>query len=228
MAAVGNPGSESDDPYSKLGLTPSSGFEAVQQARERCLREAADDPQAQARVEAAYDAVLMARLRNRQDGQVSQAAASASAREQASGQSVVPQSKPGVGVLQKIRSNLPDAGQSLSGLAPQLSLAEGQGLIVRIAAGVIGLALLLVSPGSTTLVLALAVIGSFLSSVRRGRRALPALGWTLLTLIVGLLLGALLMSLLQSSSGAVPLLSVDQIQAIPALVLLWLAALLLA
>ena len=85
MSAVRDPGSGAEDPYAKLGVTPSSGFEAVQQARERCLENAAEDPQERARVEAAYDAVLMARLRNRQDGQVSQAAASASAREQASG-----------------------------------------------------------------------------------------------------------------------------------------------
>ena len=228
MSAVRDPGSGADDPYAKLGVTPSSGFEAVQQARERCLENAAGDPQERARVEAAYDAVLMARLRNRQDGQVSQAAASASAREQASGQVPVASPKPGVGVLQKIRLNLPDPALSFSGLTPQWSLAEGTGLIVRLATGGICLALLLFSPGSSQLVLAIAVIGSFLSSVRRGRRALPALGWTLLTLIVGVLIGAVVLSALPTAAASGALLTPDQIQAIPALLLLWLAALFLA
>ena len=77
-----------------------------------------------ARVEAAYDAVLMARLRDRQDGQVSQAAVNASAREQVKGVESPAASVPGVGVLQRFRSNLPDPSQSLSGLAPEWSLVE--------------------------------------------------------------------------------------------------------
>ena len=70
MSAVGEPGpaSGSDDPFERLGLSKGAGFEQVQAARERCLAETADDPQAKARVEAAYDAVLMARLRERQQG----------------------------------------------------------------------------------------------------------------------------------------------------------------
>ena len=181
-----------------------------------------------ARVEAAYDAVLMARLRDRQDGQVSQAAASASEREQISGVESSAASLPGVGVLQRFRSNLPDPSQSLSGLAPQWSLVEGQGLVVRLVVGSLALLLLVFSPSSSQVVLSLAVIGSFLSHVRRGRRALPSLGWSLMTLLAGLLLGAVLTALLPSGSGLLLAVQPDQLQALPAVLLLWLGSLFLA
>ena len=76
MAAVGESGPQpdSDDPYARLGLSAGASFEQVQSAKQRCLSDADDDPQARARIEAAYDAVLMARLRDRQQGQLSAAA----------------------------------------------------------------------------------------------------------------------------------------------------------
>ena len=71
-----DPGSQ--DPYSRLGITADSGFDEVQKAKAAALSAAGDDPQARAKVEAAYDAVLMARLRERQTGKISVAAATAS------------------------------------------------------------------------------------------------------------------------------------------------------
>ena len=80
MAAVGESGRESgsDDPYVRLGLSQDATFEQVQAAKARCIAEVDGDDQARARVEAAYDSVLMASLRDRQQGQVSPAAATAS------------------------------------------------------------------------------------------------------------------------------------------------------
>lgn len=231
MVAVGESGAESgsDDPYIRLGLSQDATFEQVQAAKARCIADVDGDDQARARVEAAYDAVLMARLRDRQQGQVSPAAATASQREEGVGSTpLTGPSFPGTSVLQKIRTNLPDPSQSLASLAPQWSLVEGQGRIVRIVAGIIGLGLLVVSVASVQLVLALACIGVFLSQVRRGRRPLASLGWTLLALIVGLLIGSLFTIAL--SPTALQQLSINpaQIQALPAAVLLWLAALFLA
>ena len=70
MAAVGESGreSDSDDPYVRLGLSQDATFEQVQAAKARCIAEVDGDDQARARVEAAYDSVLMARLRDRQLG----------------------------------------------------------------------------------------------------------------------------------------------------------------
>ena len=60
MAAVGESGPQpdSDDPYAQLGLSAGASFEQVQSAKQRCLTDSDDDPQAKARIEAAYDAFL--------------------------------------------------------------------------------------------------------------------------------------------------------------------------
>ena len=231
MVAVGESGSESgsEDPYTRLGLSQDATFEQVQAAKARCIAEVDGDDQARARVEAAYDAVLMARLRGRQQGQVSPAAATASQREEGVGSApLTGPSFPGTSVLQKLRTNLPDPSQSLASLTPQWSLVEGQGRLVRVIAGIVGLGLLLVSVASVQLVLALACIGVFLSQVRRGRRPLASLGWTLLALLVGLVVGSLFTTALSPTALQQLSITPAQIQALPAAVLLWLAALFLA
>lgn len=231
MVAVGESGSESgsEDPYTRLGLSQDATFEQVQAAKARCIAEVDGDDQARARVEAAYDAVLMARLRGRQQGQVSPAAATASQREEGVGSaSLTGPSFPGTSVLQKLRTNLPDPSQSLASLTPQWSLVEGQGRLVRVIAGIVGLGLLLVSVASVQLVLALACIGVFLSQVRRGRRPLASLGWTLLALLMGLVVGSLFTTALSPTALQQLSITPAQIQALPAAVLLWLAALFLA
>ena len=131
-------------------------------------------------------------------------------------------------VLANLRSKLPDPSQSLSGLKPDWALVEGQGRSVRIIAGIIGVALLLLSAGSIQLVLALATIGVFLSQVRRGRRPLASLGWTLLVLSIGLAMGSLLHLALSPTAFEQLALSPLQIQSLPAALLLWAAALFLA
>ena len=231
MVAVGESGSESgsEDPYTRLGLSQDATFEQVQAAKARCIADVDGDDQARARVEAAYDAVLMARLRGRQQGQVSPAAATASQREEGIGSaSLTGPSFPGTSVLQKLRTNLPDPSQSLASLTPQWSLVEGQGRLVRVIAGIAGLGLLVVSVASVQLVLALACIGVFLSQVRRGRRPLASLGWTLLALLVGLVVGSLFTTALSPTALQQLSITPAQIQALPAAVLLWLAALFLA
>ena len=231
MVAVGESGSESgsEDPYTRLGLSQDATFEQVQAAKARCIAEVDGDDQARARVEAAYDAVLMARLRGRQQGQVSPAAATASQREEGVGSaSLTGPSFPGTSVLQKLRTNLPDPSQSLASLTPQWALVEGQGRLVRVIAGIVGLGLLVVSVASVQLVLALACIGVFLSQVRRGRRPLASLGWTLLALLVGLVVGSLFTTALSPTALQQLSITPAQIQALPAAVLLWLAALFLA
>jgi hypothetical protein len=105
---------------------------------------------------------------------------------------------------------------------------EGQGRLVRVIAGIAGLGLLVVSVASVQLVLALACIGVFLSQVRRGRRPLASLGWTLLALLVGLVVGSLFTIALSPTALQQLSITPAQIQALPAAVLLWLAALFLA
>jgi len=220
--------SSSQDPYVRLSISRDASFEGVQQARDRALAAAGDDPQERARVEAAYDAVLMERLRERQSGRVSSAAATASQREQQV-EAAAPMDRgvPGALLTRLRQFSLPSSAAQAGSWMPELSLVEGQGLMVRGLAGAAGLGLLLFAVGSAELVLSIGTIGVFLSQIRRGRRPLAALGWSVLLLSVGLVLGASLLALVPGAA-AIGWLSPEQVQALPAALLLWAGALLLA
>lgn len=230
MATGTDSGSDpnSQDPYERLRITRDAGFEAVQQAREQALKAAGDQPQERARVEAAYDAVLMERLRERQSGRVSSAAVTASKREQqVEAQAPNDRGVPGALLTRLRQFSIPTPSVSAAGWMPQLSLVEGQGLVVRGLVGAAGLGLLLVSAGSAELVLSLGTIGLFISQIRRGRRPLAAISWSVLLLSLGLVLGAGLTALLPGAGSLAPF-GLDQLQSLPAALLLLAGALLLA
>ncbi|MEM0979662.1 MAG: CPP1-like family protein [Cyanobacteria bacterium P01_H01_bin.58] len=56
--------------YKTMGLNESSSFEQIQEARERLLKECEGDRKRTEAIEAAYDAILMERLRLRQEGKI--------------------------------------------------------------------------------------------------------------------------------------------------------------
>jgi len=58
------------DPYRRLGVSESASFEEVRSARDRLLSDAEGDEARQQEIEAAYDAVLMDRLRARKEGRI--------------------------------------------------------------------------------------------------------------------------------------------------------------
>jgi hypothetical protein len=205
-------------PYERLGIGPEASFEAVQEAKQARLAEVGDDPQARARIEAAYDAVLMDRLKERQQGKVSSAALNASQREAV--RPAAPAAPP--------RPSLPPLPKLTALPRPSVALAEGRErwLPLAVAAGLLGL-LLLAPPSTAELVLALATLLTTVALQRRGSRLLAAAGWSVLLLSLGLLLGGLLLGLMDP---ALPLglpLAGPQVQALPALVLLLLGALLI-
>ncbi len=212
-----------DTPYRRLGVAATASFDEVQLARQTRLDEAGEDTLARARVEAAYDAVLMERLKERQQGRVSTAAASASQREQAI--KPPPRSNPLPALPQVTLPKLPVPALS----APTLALGQGRSLWVP-AAGFGGLFLLLLLVPTTPAepLLALATLITAISLLWRGRRLPAAAGLAFGLLIVGLVLGGLLAGLLDPHLPLGLPLGNQQIQSLPALVLLALASLLLA
>lgn len=56
--------------YETLGLTEGSSFDEIQEARDRLLQECEGDRQQTEAIETAYDAILMERLRLRQEGKI--------------------------------------------------------------------------------------------------------------------------------------------------------------
>jgi len=213
------------DPYQRLGVEPDASFDAVQAARAARLQEVGDDPLAQAAIDAAYDAVLMGRLKERQQGKVSSAARTASQREQ----TAAPPSRP-------VLPSLPSLPQLPSGRLsaprpslPTLALATGRERWFPLAAHGSLLVFLVALPAMPAdLLLALATAATVLNLQRRHGRFLDAVGWSVLLLVVGLVVGALLLSALAPSLPPTLPLSPVQIEAIPALLLLLLGALFIA
>lgn len=212
------------DPYQQLGVAVDASFDDVQAARQQRLSELGEDPMARARVEAAYDAILMNRLRERQQGRVSTAARSASQREQ-----VKPQPPAGGPSLPRL-PQLPMGSLARPTLSlPTLRLASGRELWFPLACtGVLLLLLFALSAPPAELILSLATLATLLNLQRRNGRFLASLGWSVALLCLGLLLGGLLVS---SLNPALPLglpLALVQVQSLPALLLLLLGALFLA
>lgn len=217
------PASDASDPYERLGVAPDASFDTVQEAKLARLAEAGDDPMVRSRIEAAYDAVLMDRLKERQQGRVSSAARSASQREQAS----PPPSRPALSALPSLpqlpASRIPRPSFSL----PRLQLATGRDLWFPLAAdGVLLLLLVLMPAAAPELLTALATGVTLLNLQRRHGRFLAAVGWSFALLCLGLVLGGLLAGGL-GPSLALPM-STLVVQSIPTILLLLLGAILIA
>ena len=213
---------EATDPYARLGIEQDAGFEAVQAAREARLKEAGDDPLARSRVEAAYDAVLMDRLKERQQGRVSSAARTASQREQATpppNRPVLP-ALPNLPALPANRLPRPEVRFG------SFSLATGRELWFPLVVHGTLAALLLVTTAPPELLLALGSLATLLNLQRRRSRFLAALAWTFGLLGVGLILGSLLLGAVFAQLPVAFPLTPLQIQSLPALLLLVLGALL--
>jgi hypothetical protein len=58
------------NPYERLGVTENASFEEIQAAKQRLSQQYRDNTQVIESIEAAYDAVIMERLRMRQEGRI--------------------------------------------------------------------------------------------------------------------------------------------------------------
>jgi hypothetical protein len=221
-----DPSAASSDPYQRLGVTADASFEEVQQARQARLEEVGEDAMARSRVEAAYDSVLMDRLKERQQGRVSSAARNASQREQVT----PPPSRPVLPALPNL-PQLPAAriGPPSVASLPTLSLAtDRERWFPLVAGGGLLLLLLFVPTASPELLLALATGVAVLNLQRRHGRFLQAVGVSFALLAVGLLLGSLLLGLVNPELPLGLPIGPLQLQSLPALLLLILGALLIA
>ena len=218
---------DSQDPHSILGVEPDASFDVVQQAREKRLAEVGEDPLAKAKIEASYDALLMVSLKERQLGKVSNAAVSASKREERNIESGGASDSPLLTRLKDFNLSKKEDGETR--FVPSLALVEGQGLTIRLALGLLAFVLVLASPKeSIQIILSLSTLGLFISQIRRGRRPLPSLGWSVCLLSIGLIFGGLIINGISDSSAfAIPV-SREHLEALPAVILIWLGSLLLA
>ena len=213
----------SPDPYSLLGIAPESGFDDVQAARQAKLEAVGDDPMARSRVESAYDAILMDRLKERQQGRVSSAARSASQKE-------TPPSPTRTALTQL--PQLPSlplprlGGGAKPGPPLSFSLATGRERWFPLIAHGTLLVVMLALPGAAPdSLLTLGALATVVNLVRRNGRFFPAVGWTILLLAAGLGLSLALLSAVAFPAGPALLIQPAQLQGALALLVLLLGAL---
>ncbi|MFM1798746.1 MAG: hypothetical protein RLZZ117_1024 [Cyanobacteriota bacterium] len=213
----------SPDPYSFLEIAPESSFEDVQTARQAKLDAVGDDPLARSRVEAAYDAILMDRLKERQAGRVSSAARSASQKETAP-----TPARPSLPQLPQLPSlPLPRLGGGAKPARPlTIALATGRerwfpliahGSLLLLALGLPGAA-----PDS---LMALGALATVINLVRRNGGFFRSVGCALLLLVVGLGLSLALFAALGLPAGSAMGIQPIQVQTALALLALMLGAL---
>ena len=58
------------NPYEKLGVKEDASFEEIQEAKQRLSQQYREDSKVKETIEAAYDAIIMDRLRMRQEGKI--------------------------------------------------------------------------------------------------------------------------------------------------------------
>ena len=202
----GRPGIQS--PYEQLGIEEDAGFDAVQQAKTDKLATCGDDNQAKARIEAAYDAVLMDRLKQRQAGHLSNDAASASQQEAkatAAKQLKLP-NLPRWPLRRSVsRPGNPSVVDVKAGFGwPTFSLAEGRLLWLPLAVHSGLLAWIFVvshSQESLPLVLSLGTGMTILNLLWRSGRFLRSVLWGFAGLAIGLVFGSLLAEPLASGDA---------------------------
>ena len=187
--------SGADSPYVRLGVADDASFDAVQAAKAEKLAACGDDPQAKARIEADYDAVLLDRLKQRQAGKISQGAVSASRQEARAASPLKQLRLPSLPQLPMGRSASSGSRPTLSVEWPRFALAEGQHLWLPLCIHGALLAWVVVfsPPGQTlSLVLALGTGTTIFSLLRRTGGFFKAVFWGFGGLAVGLGMGALL------------------------------------
>jgi hypothetical protein len=219
------PAAAPSDPYQKLGVAHDASFDDVQQARQNRLNEVSDDPLERARIEAAYDAVLMDRLKERQQGRLSSAARTASQKEQTA---AAPRS-----LLPSLRSTpsfpLPKLASPAMAALPNLAMANGQErLFPLIAHGLLLVLLLALPQASGAMLLSLACLATVFNLLRRQVKFGRAIGWTFVLLLVGLLIGNLVLQLVPAAMLANMPLGPMQLLGAPVILVLLAGALLLA
>ena len=212
--------SESQDPYVLLGIEPGATFEIIKKAKEDKILEAGSDSIKKAKIEAAYDSLLMVSLKARQLGKVSDDAANASKQEKMLNKEIG-------GVKSTLLTRFGGLNSKNKEVSTKsnffgFNLPQGEGLTLRLALGVLAVVLLLVSPDqSIELILSLSTIGVCISQVKRGKKLIQSLGWSVVLLSVGLIIGGLITSGTGLHSENLYTLTDQKIEAMPALFLLF-------
>jgi len=205
-------------PYEVLGVDEGASFEDIQRARDIKVKEAGEDLILKAKIESSFDKLLMGSLKARQSGNVSFAAESASQKEKQVNQ-ILNNNFPLLSKIKKINKVDNNSNQNTF---PKISIPSFDNFLIKVSFGILFLILLLISPDSNNrLLLSISTIILTYIQIRSGKRFISSLGWSVTLLSIGLIFGGLFEtnSFIQELSNNS--LSIEKIQSIPAIIILW-------
>ncbi len=205
-------------PYEVLGVDEGASFEDIQRARDIKVKEAGEDLILKAKIESSFDKLLMGSLKARQSGNISFAAESASQKEKQVNQ-ILNNNFPLLSKIKKINKVDNNSNQNTF---PKISIPSFDNFLIKLSFGILFLILLLISPDSNNrLLLSISTIILTYIQIRSGKRFISSLGWSVTLLSIGLIFGGLFEtnSFIQELSNNS--LSIEKIQSIPAIIILW-------
>ena len=207
-------------PFEILGVNEGASFEDIQRARDEKVREAGDDLIAKAKIESSYDQLLMGSLKARQSGSMSFDAQNASLKENQNIKTINSQF-PLLSKIKNLTKNTSNNYQKFS--FSNVSSGSYDQLSSKLAIGLLFIIILFVSPDSyNRLLLSISTLILIYSQLRSGKKFFGSFGWSIAFLSLGLIFGGLIEtnSLIQEVSNSS--ISVEKIQSLPAIIILWL------
>ena len=206
-------------PFEVLGVSKSASFEDIQRARDQKVQEAGDDLLAKAKIESSFDQLLMGSLKARQSGRISFEAQNASQKENQINRSSDGQ----FSILSKIKNLNKSSGNNGSKFSlPNISSYSYNNLPTKLSIALLFLILLFISPNSyNRLLLSFSTLIFTYIQIKSGKRFIISLGWSIVFLSIGLIFGGLIETnsfIQEISSNSF---SVEKIQSLPALLILW-------
>ena len=207
-------------PFEVLGVNQGASFEDIQRARDEKVKEAGDDLIAKAKIESSYDQLLMGSLKARQSGSISFEAQNASLKENQNIK-IMNSQFPLLSKIKNFTKNSSNNSQKFS--LSNISSGSYDQLSSKLAIGLLFIIILFVSPDSyNRLLLSISTLILIYSQLRSGKKFFGSFGWSIAFLSLGLIFGGLIEtnSLIQEVSNSS--ISVEKIQSLPAVIILWL------
>ena len=211
-------------PYEVLGVDEGASFEDIQKARDIKVKEAGEDLILKAKIESSFDKLLMGSLKARQSGNVSLDAESASQKEKQVNQ-LLNNNFPLLSKIKNFKNNDNNVNQNR---LPKITIPSFDDFLIKLSVGILFLILLLISPDSyNRFLLSISTIILTYVQIKSGKKFISSLGWSVTLLSIGLIFGGLFEtnSFIQEVSNNS--LSIEKIQSIPAIIILWIGVIFL-
>ena len=211
-------------PYEILGVDEGADFEDIQKARDLKVKEAGEDLLLKAKVESSFDQLLMGSLKARQSGNVSFEAQNASKKEKQINK-LINNDFP---LLSKIKNLNNNVNKSNEYSLPKITPPSFDNLSIKLSVGLLFLIILLISPDSyNRLLLSISTLFLTYIQIKSGKKFISSLGWSVTFLSIGLIFGGLFEtnSFIQEISNNS--LSIQKIQSLPAMIILWIGVIFL-